>query len=60
MSYDDMDDGRLPERQDDRASSVEPDAEHEYENVKGCLTLMGVIVAFLAAAIGFAVLTKNL
>ncbi len=60
MSQNDTGAGRLPERKDDRASGAtrQGDEEHRYENAKGCLTLLAIIVVFFGVSVGLAMLTR--
>ena len=48
-----------PARKNNRPKGPELEQEPEYENVKGCLTLLALIVVFFAVTIGFALLTKQ-
>ena len=58
MNHEHTDAGSSPASGIDRASVHEEHSEQAYSSLKGCLTLVAVIIAFLGASIGLAILTK--
>tara|TARA_E500000318_G_scaffold1676_4_gene2238 strand:- start:1185 stop:1361 length:177 start_codon:yes stop_codon:yes gene_type:complete len=58
MNHEDTDAGLSPASGIDRASVHEDQSDQAYSSLKGCLTLVVMILAFLGASIGLAILTK--